>query len=143
MRSGTGEFYNKNINSIWKVTYILLFIINAIFSFWLFLNGNKGHGIELTLFSFALLPIISLFHLSLLFGYDPIMTNKNNFGLLKVSFIMLMFVNLMVGYNLYNQTRDGIGLGFLGFIPFIFAIAINDIIMLLFLQQYTTYKGHT
>ena len=121
----------------WKGILILLLIVNTLLAFWLLLNGS-GYSIGLIQFSFFLLPIINLFHLSSLFGYELRSTNKNNFGFLKIIFILLIIVNLMVGYNVYDQARDGIGLGFLGFYPLMFVVAINDLIALLFLQHYTT-----
>ena len=93
--------------------------------------SSRGHGIELIQFSFVVLPITNLFHLSLLFGYDPLINNKNNFGLLKVSFIILIIANFMVGYNLYDQARFGIGPGFIAAFPIIFVLGINDLIAIL------------
>jgi hypothetical protein len=140
MVSGNKEFHKKKKgNSNWKIILILLFIVDVILSFWLSQYGSSGYGIELIQFSFLLLPIINLLHLSLLSRNDPLITDKNNFVLLKVSFTILIIANLMVGYNVYDQARDGIGLGFLGFYPLIFVVAINDLIALLFLQHYTTY----
>jgi hypothetical protein len=128
----------KKSNPIWKIIFILLFIVDTLLYFWLSLYGSSGYGIELIQFSFLLLPVISLFHLSLQSGYNRLITDKKNFGLLKVSFTLLIIVNLMVWYNVYAQARDGIGLGFLGFYLLMFVVAINDLIALLFLQHYKT-----
>jgi hypothetical protein len=130
---------NKKGNPIWKVFFILLFIVDTIIGyFWLF--ESKGYGLELIKISFILLPIVNLL---LLISYDMLITKGGSLGLLKVSFILLIIINLMFGYNVYEQERYGLGAGFLTIIPFISVLAFNDLIAVLFYIRTQHPQGHS
>lgn len=121
------EKLNRKGNPIWKISFILLFIVDAIVGYLLY--SHWGEGADLIKASFLLLPVINLL---LLFNYNMHISGTSRTMLLKFSFILLVFVNMIFGFNVHDQGRSGIGLGFLAIATFVSILAINDLVAVLF-----------
>jgi hypothetical protein len=107
---------------LWKVILIVLFIVDVLCAYFLNFWGDSALLIKL---SFFILPIINLIFLC------GLIISWNTPFLLKIGIVLLIIANVLFGYNVYDQERYGFGLGFLGVIPFLFVLLINDLILLL------------